>query len=255
MSHLIELIEAKVPVRDIVLAINSMNRVELEAAAKNLNDNHVTLLGSWTVKSLRSAGVETRLHQGGLLLFYKLATKQDGRTGMFEKVCEELDIATNRAYDHIKVFECWSKDLLAEPELMQWFRTVSLRLLAMDRVPQSPRDKAIEIARSGELVDEKRARELIGKYVDDAEQEPVPVTPRKKAAAKNVRAQGRKRRGPPAKEVFRHTEKDTRVIIESANPKAKTNPALYIPILERALAAYRNLCNVAGPDLEDLNLV
>ncbi|WP_425395022.1 hypothetical protein [Aeoliella sp.] len=255
MSHLIDLIEADTPVKEIILAINSMTKVDLEAAAKNLNDNHVTRLGSWTVKSLRSAGVETRLHQGGLLLFYLLATKQDGRTGLFDNVCQELGIATNQAYDRIRVFEYWSKSLLAEPELMQWFRTVSLRLLAMERVPQSARDEAIEIARSGELVDEKRAKELIGKYVDDVEQEPVPVTPRKKAAAKNVRAPGRKRRGPPAKEVFRHTEEDTRVIIESANPKAKTNPALYIPILERALAAYRNLCDVAGPDLEDLNLV
>lgn len=151
-------------VEDVMSSAARTDETELEKFVKSFSSNEVMQIGSWTFANLRKRGVHAILDRGCLLFLYQMATADDSNHERFAAMIKEMGVSRTQAYREIQVWKRFAKLFVEQPELAHLFVPEALKILSQETTPGSARLEALELAKDGQGIDIREARELLRKH-------------------------------------------------------------------------------------------
>jgi len=155
-----ELMAAHKPYKDVMYSAANTSQDDLTEQGANVPSEMIPELGTYAEMACKSVGVNEVLIQGCMLYLFYFAVNRDDRRELFDSLLEQIDCSRTQAYRASAVWICFGKALLEEPDLRKLFIKESLKILSEERTPQAARNDALEMARQGQQVTIKVARQL-----------------------------------------------------------------------------------------------
>lgn len=149
---------------EVLHAAAAASKFDIDTFAQNVSDDAVGTIGDYASKVCRISGVQSDLILGGLLELFAAASKEETQPEVMGELIEEIQVCRTQAYRCRAVWREFGKVLIGEPKIREKFASESLKLLADGQSSDAARKEAIELARGGQKITIKRAKELRAKH-------------------------------------------------------------------------------------------
>jgi hypothetical protein len=160
-------IAAGKPPQDLMRQAESTTDPQLESYAENVEGEVIPEIGGRIAETLRSRAVTDCIIVGFLLwLFYQLTNRKERRE-LFPALLADVELSRTQALRAMAVWTELGRRLLAESNLLKWFTTEALKILAEKRTSEDAREQAFAMPRRGERVTIKVARALQRQHAAD----------------------------------------------------------------------------------------
>jgi hypothetical protein len=150
----------------VLKALRGADWGKLQEAGDRLSDQQFECVRNWALHIGTGYGTQMSLVIGGVLCLLQAATSRADRRHHFLVLAEEFGLSETKAYNAVAAFRDFAF-LTGEPKVMQQFPMVSLTVLSSRKATDEARAEAIDMARRGQRVTEKVAKELVTRYAPE----------------------------------------------------------------------------------------
>ncbi len=161
MSDTIQSMLDNRPLDEVMRLTIEVDELKLKALVKNLSDHEVITVSSFIFKEACRQGAGAVLRRGFIFYTAKLVGEEHGNLEFLYGLMKEVGISRTPMYREIQVYRRFGDRLLTHPQLAEFFVPEALKILAQDSTPEAAREEAIELAKKGEGIDIRRAKQLI----------------------------------------------------------------------------------------------
>ena len=211
---------------EVLAKLSPMSAEEQDQAAARVADNEIERIGTFTVTTCLTVGIQHTLIVGAFLKLFLRLVNRDGYRELFTNLLNDLDLCRSQGYRCIAVWECFGGTFLQETALHRYFCVESLKILSEERTPAAAREEAIQLARQHEKITMKRAWALQEKHAPEKISRPpsIPAASRSTAATRR----------------WAYAGSVVKIQLTSVGPSGVPDVSAIIADLEAAIAALRN---------------
>ncbi|TWU49504.1 hypothetical protein [Rubripirellula reticaptiva] len=137
---------------------------DLGTQARSLTDTQFRTVADWIVSEVLDSAKFNAIFTGALFHMFLTATQYGGRGELVAEFETKVKISRSQLYRLKDIHLSFGRLLIKEPGLRHRFPMESFKLLSSSGTEQAARDEATELARKGQAVTIKKAREIIAKH-------------------------------------------------------------------------------------------
>jgi len=184
MNNPFDLILKNRPLNDVLTSATESSKFELESAANQLRSKDVSKIAEYSIKICNTATVHSDLVCGGILELVAIGSCEEKHPEIYDEVVTEIGISRTQSYRCRAVWRSCGKELFENPELIPAFSSESLKLLSEGESTPEARAAAMEMAKNGQAVTIKVAKQLRSEHAVKKADEPTKVSKTKSGTVK-----------------------------------------------------------------------
>lgn len=147
--------------RSVLDQLAETSEFDLGTQARSLTDPQFRMVADWIVSEVLDSAKFNAIFTGALFHMFLTATQYGGRGELVAEFEMKVKISRSQLYRLKDIHLAFGCLLIKEPSLRHRFPMESLKLLSSSGTEQAARDEATELARKGETVTIKKAKEFI----------------------------------------------------------------------------------------------
>ncbi|MEZ6137023.1 MAG: hypothetical protein R3C53_19180 [Pirellulaceae bacterium] len=157
-----EMIRERADVFEVVPVLAKLNDFELEKLTEDFTDEEAIKTGPWIAVHARNQTTLCTLIVGALVLYFQIATRAKHLRFAVKNLMDDIGLGETQIY---RCVDAWRgfRQFMDETKTLSQFSSESLKILGAKCSSAEAREKAIELARQGQRITAKRAKQLVTK--------------------------------------------------------------------------------------------